>query len=323
MAFSSFLDQRTFAQLEIWKNNPWNFSNSAVVPARDRVEPLPTELSLFAEQPFTRVTDQSERYRDRSLASYHANGPLAMVEPSTSQPSTLAARLLRDQVNFYSPESLLLLGSGLGVGAIVANSNMDDAMQRHIHSSLQHANSDDWLKALHANKELGEGRFTLPIFAGAWVVGSLLPESQFSERTRTWGERTLRGFVVGAPPVILLQHATGGSRPGESPRGSEWQPFADNNGVSGHAFMGALPFITAAKMTDHLALKTTLYAASTLGPLSRTSDGAHYPSQVAIGWGIAFLAASAVTTTDDPRSRLRVFPTFSQAGSGMALEYRY
>ncbi len=155
----------------------------------------------------------------------------------------------------------------------------------------------------------------LPVYAGAWALGSLLPESEFSHNSKTWGEQTIRGFIVGAPPVLLLQRATGGSRPDETAVGSEWQPFQDNNGVSGHAFMGALPFITAAKMSDKLGWKVTWYAASALAPMSRAADGAHYPSQVALGWGMAFLAATAVHTTDSPNARLRILPTATVQGS--------
>jgi hypothetical protein len=192
-----------------------------------------------------------------------------------------------------------------------------------LQSSLHHANTDEWLEGLHANKEFGDGRFTLPVFAGAWVLGSLLPESRFSDTTRVWGERSLRGFIIGGPPVLLLQVATGGSRPGETGHGSEWEPFRDDNGVSGHSFMGALPFITAAKMSDSIGLKSTFYAASALAPLSRTSDGAHYPSQIVLGWWMAYIAASAVHATDHPDSRWRIFPTASANGSGMAMEYRF
>jgi membrane-associated phospholipid phosphatase len=87
--------------------------------------------------------------------------------------------------------------------------------------------------------------------------------------------------------------------------------------------MGALPFITAAKMSDRLGWKVTWYAASTLAPLSRAADGAHYPSQVALGWGMAFLAASAVHSTDNPNARWRILPFTTFGGSGMAVEYRF
>ncbi|MGN6545687.1 MAG: phosphatase PAP2 family protein [Aureliella sp.] len=232
-------------------------------------------------------------------------------------------RLKSDQLNFYSPESLFMLGSGLAVGGLMANTSLDRNIQRHLQSSLHHANTDEWLESLHANKEFGDGRLTLPIFGAAWIGGSLLPDGRASDAVSRWGEKSLRGFLVGAPPVLALQYATGGSRPGETLHGSEWQPFQDDNGVSGHSFMGALPFITAAKMTDAPGWKAAFYAASTLAPLSRTADGAHYPSQIALGWWMAYLSASAVHATDHPDARWRIFPTTVANGSGMALEYRF
>ena len=40
--------------------------------------------------------------------------------------------------------------------------------------------------------------------------------------------------------MLLMQRVTGASRAGESDSGSHWRPFHDSNGVSGHAFMGAV-----------------------------------------------------------------------------------
>ncbi len=85
--------------------------------------------------------------------------------------------------------------------------------------------------------------------------------------------------------------------------------FRDNNGISGHAFMGALPFITAAKMSDDLRVKLFFYAGSALTPLSRVNDNAHYPSQVALGWWMAYLAASAIDSTDNPNAKWKFYPT--------------
>lgn len=264
-----------------------------------------------------------------SHSLYNANDyPLAQDSRLTQvdrlhRRSGLFDRVLQDHLNFYSPESLAFIGVALGTGAIVANTTMDESFQRHLQSSLRNANSDDWLESLRANKELGNGRFTLPVFAGAWLVGQTLPQYEVARFTGLWGERTIRGFVIGAPPVLALQHLTGASRPGENASGSHWEPFRDNNGVSGHAFMGALPFITAAKMSEKPLAKVGFYAASALAPLSRAADGAHYPSQIALGWGLAFVAATAVHGTENPDSRWRLLPTVSPFGTGMALEYRF
>lgn len=236
---------------------------------------------------------------------------------------SLVSRVLSDQRNFYSPESLTLLGGGLIVGGAIANSSADQSLQHVAQSAVLNANSDDWFESLHASKELGDGRYTLPVFVSAWMVGELLPDSKIAEVSGLWGERSLRGFLVGAPPLIALQQLTGGSRPTESPENSEWHPFTDNNGISGHAFMGSLPFITAAKMSDRPMVKASFYAASTIAPLSRVNDNAHYPSQVALGWWMAYLAASAVDATDHPNSRWKFYPYSTGTGTGILAEFKY
>ncbi|MEZ6069860.1 MAG: hypothetical protein R3C10_06170 [Pirellulales bacterium] len=96
--------------------------------------------------------------------------------------------------------------------------------------------------------------------------------------------------------MLALQAVTGASRPGESTSESHWKPFDDNNGVSGHAFMGAIPFMSAAKMTDNIWFKGALYAASALPAMSRVSDDDHYFSQAFLGWWMAYMAASAPST---------------------------
>ena len=268
---------------------------------------------------------------DPSLEQWHFGTRLNSQQLNTSlysqsllpRSSTLLERLYGDQNNFYSPESVTLLGSGLIVGGLMANTSIDENLQRHFQSSVRGATSDDWLESLHASKELGNGIYTLPVFATAWAAGELFPYNKYVETTGRWGERSIRGFVVGAPPLIVLQQFTGGARPTETNESSEWHPFRDNNGISGHAFMGSLPFITAAKMTDDRGLKVLFYAGSTLTPLSRVNDNAHYPSQVVLGWWMAYLAASAVDATDNPNARWKFYPYLIGDGPGILAELRY
>jgi len=241
----------------------------------------------------------------------------------TERPASLIERMWDDQKNFYSPESLTLLGGGLILGGTMANTSIDDGIHRHFQSSVRGATSDDWFHSLHASKELGNGMYILPVFATAWAAGELFPDNALVETSGQWGERSIRGFVVGAPPLIIMQQLTGGSRPTETSDSSEWHPMRDNNGISGHAFMGSLPFITAAKMTDNRGYQLLFYAGSTIAPLSRVNDNAHYPSQVALGWWMAYLAASAIDATDNPNARWRFYPYSTREGSGIMAEYRF
>jgi hypothetical protein len=232
-------------------------------------------------------------------------------------------RLLGDQAHFYSGESMLQLGLAFGAAASIANTQVDDQLQKHFQSSVRGASSDEWFHFLHASKELGNGIYTIPVFSAAWIANEYIDGPPQFETVGFWGERSLRGIMVGAPSLILLQHVTGGSRPYETNEGSEWHPLRDNNGVSGHAFMSSLPFITAAKLTDNVWQKTFWYTASAIGPLSRVSDNAHYPSQIGLGWMMAMVAASAVEQTDTGRRGWTLVPQSSLNTSGIALQYKW
>jgi len=120
--------------------------------------------------------------------------------------------------------------------------------------------------------------------------------------------------------MLAMQVVTGASRPGETDHGSLWAPFQDNNGVSGHSFLGAVPFISAAKMTDNRFWKAAFYAGSTLAAFSRINDDDHYASQAMLGWWMAYVAATAVDDTE--QGNLTVFPLSMADGIGMGVEYR-
>lgn len=80
---------------------------------------------------------------------------------------------------------------------------------------------------------------------------------------------------------------------------SRWRPFHDGNGVSGHAFMGAIPFLAAAEPAENHWAESGRVAASVLPGFSRLTDAEHDPSQVLIGWSLAYPAASAVSETNE------------------------
>jgi hypothetical protein len=225
-----------------------------------------------------------------------------------------------DHVRFYSPPSLAGLALGVNAAAIMANSSADE----HFHDYYQeHLRSQGVSDVLDASKFLGNGAITVPVLAGAALGGRFFEEETLGRGVGQWGERSLRGMLVGLPPMIILQRVTGASRPGETAEGSAWRPFQDENGVSGHSFMGAVPLITAAKMVDSPVWKTAFYAGSTLPGLSRIDDEHHYASQVLLGWWIAYLAASAVDATECKFSGLNVAAVPLGDGLGVAVEYRH
>ena len=244
-------------------------------------------------------------------------------ETEWTQKGSLLDRVVRDHLNYYSLESISLIGAGLGAAAIMAHTSIDGDLHAEIHWNVWHGGKRNWAERLHTFKILGNGQYTLPLFAGAWLTAELLDDVPGLEIAGEWGERSLRSVLIGAPSVLVMQRAIGSSRPGESSNGSEWSPFSDSNGVSGHAFMGAVPFLCAAKMSDAMLLKATFYVASIGTGLSRVADDDHYLSQAALGWLMAYAAAAAVERTQQADTRLTVFPFATGEGVGAAMEYRW
>ncbi len=231
-------------------------------------------------------------------------------------------KVLDDYRNFYSCEPLVCLTAAFGAGATMANTGFDVTMQ------------DAWMRGVAPTslgtffsdcKVLGEGMYLLPISGAAALTGAVFEGAPAGDVIGEWGSRSLRMFVVGAPPLYALQWATGASRPDESSAGSDWKPFQDANGVSGHAFVGAIPFLAAADMVESPLLKGTLYVCSTFTAFSRMTDNAHFPSQVFLGWYLAWASARAVNATEMHFAdmEVRVVPLPMADLGGMAIEARW
>ena len=228
--------------------------------------------------------------------------------------------VLGDHANYYSRRNLSLLAVGVGIAACIANTQFDETLRRNYQEDIRDMNTDEVAEAFHAPEVLGNGAITIPVFCGAALVGSWLDDYPVGHVSNEWGHRCLRTILVGGPPMLAMQVITGASRPGETDEDSRWTPFHDNNGVSGHSFMGAIPFINAAKMTDNPYWKTAFYAGSTLAAFSRINDDDHYASQALLGWWMAYVAATAVDDTQ--QGNLKIVPMPVADGLGMGVEYR-
>ena len=123
--------------------------------------------------------------------------------------------------------------------------------------------------------------------------------------------------------MLLMQWVVGGSRPGEAHSGSHWEPFQDDNGVSGHAFMGAIPFLNAANMTDNRWLRAGCYLGSGMAGLSRINDDSHYTSQAVLGWWMAYLAARSVDNTQTGTAFTPLVQLSPNGDSLFGFEYRW
>ncbi len=290
-----------------------NSFDSDVMPIQSRFE---HKLPLATEQPLRIEHDSTANLSEIRRVPSVVDDDLSFGNTFQEQWNNVRS----DHAEFYSLNSLTWLTVGVGAAAVMANTGFDENFVRNEYKkNVLQAPSDEYAKQLGKFKSFGNGYYTIPIFAIAALSGPFIEELPLGEATADWGGRSLRTVLIGAPPMLSLQVLTGGSRPGETTATSFWKPFDDNNGASGHAFMGAIPFISAAKMSDNIWLKGGLYAASTLPALSRVNDDDHYFSQIFLGWWVAYLAGSAIDRTDDANRnhRFLVYPVGDGIGAGV------
>ncbi len=214
-----------------------------------------------------------------------------------------------DYRSFYTEGRLLRLGLGLGLGAVAANTHIDQGFRDWYQDHVRSRSTDD---IADAAKNLGEGKYLIPL--------SLLASGleAWDGPLGDWGTHTLRAYLTGGPALLLMQRATGGSRPGEREEASRWRPFKDSNGVSGHAFIGAVPFLTLARMQERPLVKWGAYLASAAAAWSRVNDDAHFLSQAGLGWYVAWESVDAVFDADKRPKAFSLAPLILGDGYGLA-----
>lgn len=221
-----------------------------------------------------------------------------------------------DLRNYYSWSTAGKLAVGLGFGATLANTSIDQHFrnwyQEHAHGQSTDEFAEVW-------RSLGEGAIYIPVFATLGVVGKMCDDTPVLCTLGELGDRTTRAYLVGFPPMLLAQFALGASRPEERMNASYWRPFQDTNAVSGHAFIGSIPFITAAQMSDNYLLKGGFYVCSTFTAWSRVNDDRHYLSQICLGWWMGYLACSAVTETEEHPRAWSLEPVVTPEMTGVGL----
>ena len=232
-------------------------------------------------------------------------------------------RIFTDFGNLYNQHNVKNFGVALLGAGVMANTTIDSKFQ-HWHAKQTLSGFSNELSEF--SKVFGEGQYFIPVMITSAITYRFwqgkkggLPECAFGEFT----DRTMRGYFVGFPTLLTMQSVLGGDRPHD---GSDWKPFQQNHGVSGHAFIGAVPFMTAAQMTDKPLVKGLCYTLSVLPAWSRVNDDAHYLSQAMLGWYLAYLSVRAVSQTENrtnlPRG-LTLFPVSEVGAVGIGLHYQY
>lgn len=225
-----------------------------------------------------------------------------------------------DYGNYYSWPTLRDMGLMLAITAPIANTAVDQNFRNWYQDDVRSTGTNNFASFW---KPLGEGAYVIPGFLGVAVVGKCFDQPPIFHVAGELGDRTTRAYLVGAPPMLFMQYLLGAGRPTtDIPYPSYWRPFNDSHGVSGHAFMGAVPFITAAKMSDNLAIKSGCYLLSTFTAWSRINDDAHFLSQVILGWSMAYYAARAVDNTETDKS-LMILPVAAPDMTGVQVIYTF
>ncbi len=219
---------------------------------------------------------------------------LGLLGASASQAQTPNAldfsQISADYKLFYAPNSLRPLGYAFGTGLVVAHTPMDQNFNDwHEREALSKQSN----RLSKVAKKFGEWRLLIPVAVGlSYTVDA---DSQAGQ----WANQSLRALWVGGPAVLASQVITGGSRPKElRPHHAKWRMFKDNNGVSGHAFVGAIPFLTLAQLNaDNPGVYYSATALSLLPAWSRINDRSHYLSQAALGWYIAYHSTQMINAS--------------------------
>ena len=235
---------------------------------------------------------------------------------NSNSPSAVCKTLLKDQSYFYHRDNLLPFMLTLGASSVLAHTTMDQEFADWYQDDVRSKFSDD---ASSFAKVFGEQWIVVPIYVGASLFGRAC---DVDYRVQTWGDRSFRSMLVGVPPLLLLQRSLGSSRPNDPLASSNWDMWNDDNGASGHAFVGAVPFLVAAQLTEKRVPKASFYVLSTMTAWSRINDNDHYLSQVIVGWWVALAATNAVQKSDS-RGNLQIQPAFINQDGGAALSYKY
>jgi membrane-associated phospholipid phosphatase len=231
--------------------------------------------------------------------------------------------MAKDFGSLYAPRPLIRIGGALLVGGALANTSGDQEIQDWYTEDVRSESTDD----LAADVKVLGDTWVAPTFVLLGLVGELAadgPPGSAGSGVTGWARRTGRATIIGLPSVYYLQQITGGNRPSDG-LGSDWEFFDGSHGVSGHTFLGAVPFLALARQSDNAAVDTLAILASTLAGWARLNDDQHYFSQVLLGWYLAWEATGAVershlrATGEDGGLAYSVTPVALPDGGGLTV----
>lgn len=218
-------------------------------------------------------------------------------------------RLRHGATRYYSRRNFLKLAGATGGAALFAYSGADESLEQWHHERVETLSTDG---ASEIFKRFGE-RY----WAGIWVAMAIVDRVVASTAVSRFGRRCFEATAIGLPSMWTVQRTLGAARPSDHTHGPRFRPLADDNTVSGHTFIAAIPCLVLVRQLRVPWARALAGFASTLTGWSRLHDRRHYPSQVLFGWAMAWEATGAVCGGDpaDDQSRAEASSTTPSASS--------
>lgn len=192
----------------------------------------------------------------------------------------------------YGRRAFLRLGAGVAASGLLAYSGVDEAIEQWHEQSVRSPASDRLAGVL----KFGGERFWFFAWGLLAVTDAWLRTSALSR----WGRRNFEAMIVGLPTLWTLQRGLGANRPVSDDGSPRWRPLAADNSASGHAFIGAIPWLHLAHRWNADPGRWGARAASWGTGWSRLNDRKHYPGQIVLGWTIAWNAVEATRDRTGP-----------------------
>ena len=186
----------------------------------------------------------------------------------------------------YTRRNFLKLAGATAGGAALTYSGIDELFDEWHRTQVRGDASD---AVAHLVKEFGENYVAFSALAYG-LANWALPGTAVGR----WGQQCFTATACGLPVLWTWQRVLGGSRPSDEKEwGPRYRPFTDENTVSGHTFLAAIPFLVAANELGHPVGKWGMRALSPMTGWSRINDERHYLSQVLLGYGLAWESVQA------------------------------
>ncbi|HEX6927910.1 MAG TPA: phosphatase PAP2 family protein [Gammaproteobacteria bacterium] len=232
----------------------------------------------------------------------------------------LVGQVVDDHERHYSADALLDLLPPLAVAGALANTNADRWIRDTWQNDARSDASNDFARIFLRVGDAGQNRISFPLYSLTLFATGYSGHEDRDAALATWAARSLRANILGGPQAWALTYMLGSHRPDVGHSG--WNPWHDNDGVSGHSFYGAVPILTAARMLESPAWRYSLYAVSMLPAFARINDNQHYTSQAVMGWSLAWLATRTVAGPDDENDVV-VLPVLTPDGGYVLLSWRF